>query len=63
MPQYISDSEEFSLGFKLNMRILADVLERRWRIAFYSSGDRCSLIGARFFQKGTEPDRQHVYFL
>lgn len=54
--------EEFSLRFRLNMRLLADALDRlHIPNVFHEAGDAQSLIGIRLFRRDRTVDASYVY--
>lgn len=56
--------DESQPHFRLNMRIIADVLERNLKkIELYTSGDSCRLEGVRIFYDQKELRDKYVYFI
>lgn len=64
MEEQKTPSEDMQLGFKMTMRIIADVLERELKqIEFYAAGDRCRLDGVKLYKSGRELNSSYVYFV
>lgn len=64
MGKQVIQTDDMQLGFKVKMRIIADVLERKpIQIEFYSSGDKCFLDGVKLYNPGKELSKNYVYFV
>ncbi len=64
--QFTNDTG-FTLGFRLNMQIIADALEEidatHRQMEFYSAGDSCRLHGIKIFSKNRKLCPEYVYLI
>lgn len=64
MEEQKTNPEESPLRFKLNMRVIADALERKSRqILYYGSNDVCCLEEARMYYPGMKLKKNYVYLV
>lgn len=64
MEEQIEKPEDGTLRFKLNMRIVADALERAFKqIQYYCGSDECRLEGARIFYPGMNLKENYLYLI